>query len=493
MANTRYGEYKIRPYRRCPIKGIVVAGTQSGSGKTTLTLAILATLKRRGFRVVSFKVGPDFIDPGHHTRITGTACRNLDGWMLSKSCNQKIFNRQIESADFAVVEGVMGLFDGYDGKSEAGSTAQMAKWLNLPVLLAVNAKSMARSAAAVVYGFEKFDPDLRFSGVIFNQLGSARHLNYLKDAISGRVQMPCIGGMLRNEDIAIPERHLGLVTLQDHPMAPSAIDRLADFIESSVDMDALLACFSDIHADPETALSTVQVEPASCRLPESVKSRQDAGSTVKIGVAMDSAFCFYYSDNLDALTTAGAELVPFSPIADSSLPEGLSGIYFGGGYPELHAEKLAANSQLRSMILASSLKGMPIYAECGGLMYLCRELTDMDGRNHPMTGCFSFSTRMLHRLKTLGYREIILKNDTILGKAGQKIRGHEFHYSEIIPHAEVNGVYTVMSRFGESKVEEGFQVNNTLGSYIHLHFGSQPEAAAEFVRACLEYQNQQTL
>jgi len=393
--------------------------------------------------------------------------------MLSKSCNLNIFNRQIKSADIAVVEGVMGLFDGYDGKSETGSTAQMAKWLNLPMLLAVNAKSMARSAAALVYGFEKFDPDLRFSGVIFNQLGSARHLNYLKDALSGHVQMPCLGGMLKNADIAIPERHLGLVTLQDHPLSPIAISRLADFIESSVDMDALLASFSDINAGPETAPSPTP--------PESAK--------VKIGVAMDQAFCFYYPDNLDALTEEGAELVPFSPILDSRLPEGLGGIYLGGGYPELHAEKLAANSQLRSQILASSLKGMPIYAECGGLMYLCRELTDMNGRIHPMTGCFSFSTRMLQRLKTLGYREITLNNDTILGQAGQKIRGHEFHYSEIISPADAPGVYAVTSRFGESGIEEGFQVNNTLGSYIHLHFGSQPNAATAFVRACLAYQN----
>ena len=394
--------------------------------------------------------------------------------MLSKSCNREIFSRHIKEADLAVVEGVMGLFDGYDGKSEAGSTAQMAKWLNLPVLLAVNAKSMARSAAALVQGFEKFDPDLRFGGVIFNQLGSTRHLNYLKDALSGHVQMPCLGGLLKNADITIPERHLGLLTLQDHPLSPGTINQLADFIESSVDMDALLACFADIETGPETAPSS--------RLLQSKK--------VRIGVAMDQAFCFYYPDNLDALTATGAELVYFSPIADTRLPEGLSGIYFGGGYPELHAERLAANSQLRSQILASSLKGMPIYAECGGLMYLCRELTDMDGRIHPMTGCFSFSTRMLQRLRTLGYREITLKKNTILGQAGWKIRGHEFHYSELIPSAAaVPGVYAVTSRFGESGIEEGFQVNNTLGSYIHLHFGSQPDAVATFVQACLAYLN----
>jgi cobyrinic acid a,c-diamide synthase len=430
-------------------------------------------LKRRGLRVVSFKVGPDFIDPGHHTRITGMACRNLDGWMLSESCNRGIFSRHTESADIAVVEGVMGLFDGYDGKSEAGSTAQMAKWLNLPVLLTVNAKSMARSAAAVVYGFENFDPALRFAGVIFNQLGSSRHLTYLKDALSDTVRMPCLGGLFRNSDIAIPERHLGLVTHQDHLLSVDAVNRLADFIESSVDMNALLASFSDIPAGP-------QAMPSS-RLPQS--------GGIRIGVAMDSAFCFYYPDNLDALTLAGAELIPFSPIADSQLPENISGIYLGGGYPELHAEKLAENSALQSRILAFSLKGMPIYAECGGLMYLCRELTDLNGRIYPMTGCFTFATRMLDRLKTLGYREISLKTDTVLGLAGSMIRGHEFHYSEIIPPAESTKVYTVTSRSGEAHVEEGFHINNTLGSYIHLHFGSHPDAAPAFVQACVAYRN----
>lgn len=450
------------------IKGIVIAGTQSGSGKTTISLAILAALKRRGFRVASFKVGPDFIDPGHHTRITGTPCRNLDGWMLPKAYNQETFSRHILSADRVVVEGVMGLFDGYDGRSEAGSTAQMAKWLHLPVLLAVNAGSMARSAAALVYGFERFDPELRFAGVLFNQLGSKQHLAYLKDALSEHVQMPCLGGMLRDADIAIPERHLGLVTLQDHFLSPAAINRLADVMESSVDMDALMACFSDIQPN---------FEPEPVSLPPKVR----------IGVAMDPAFCFYYPDNLDALTAAGAELMMFSPLADSCLPEGLDGLYLGGGYPELHAETLAANRQMRSQILAYSRKGMPIYAECGGLMYLCQELTDMDGRIYPMTGCFPFATRMLKRLKTLGYREITLKRGTLLGQAGSQIRGHEFHYSEIIPPVDVPTIYTVSSRAGASQADEGFQTGNTLGSYIHLHFGSQPDAAAAFVRTCAEY------
>ena len=436
-----------------------------------VTLAILAALKRRGLRVISFKVGPDFIDPGHHTQITGTACRNLDGWMLSKSCNQRIFQTHIQSADVAVVEGVMGLFDGYDGQSESGSTAQMAKWLNLPVLLVVNAERMARSAAAVVSGFERFDPELQFAGVLFNQLGSMRHLNFLKESLSEHVKMPCIGGILKNPERAIPERHLGLVTLHDHPLSAEAVDHLADFIESAVDMETLLAGFADVPAD-----SGLPPVAPFARL-----------SPVRIGVAMDAAFCFYYPDNLDALTAQGAELVTFSPLSDVCLPKGLSGIYLGGGYPELHAEKLAANHTLCSEILSLSKKGMPIYAECGGFMYLCRELTDMNNQVHPLVGCFPFSTRMLKRLKTLGYREITLKQDSVLGCKGLKIRGHEFHYSEMIPPADIPRIYDVSPRSGDACVQEGFLIDNTLGSYIHLHFGSNPDAAATWVEACRRY------
>lgn len=457
--------------RKSAVKGIVIAGTQSGAGKTTLSLALLAALKRRGHRVVSFKVGPDFIDPGHHKRITGTSCRNLDGWMLSRSCNRAIFSRHTADADLAVVEGVMGLFDGYDGKTEAGSTAQMAKWLNLPVLLTVNARSMARSAAALVYGFENFDPDLRFGGVIFNHLGSSRHLNYLKEALEGHVQMPCLGGLPANADIAIPERHLGLVTREDHPLSPEGITRLADFLEASVDMDALLAVFSEVKMPPANVIP----QPAPPSHP------------VRIGVARDPAFCFYYPDNLEALEAAGAKLVFFSPVSDTRLPDALAGMYFGGGYPELYAGKLAANTGLRAEVRAASLSGMPIYAECGGLMYLCRELTDLDGRVHPMSGCFPMETRMLHRLRTLGYREITLNTDTLLGRAGDTIRGHEFHYSEIATPADLPCVYAVASRHGETRTAEGFQLRQTLGSYIHLHFGSRPEAADAFVQACRNY------
>ncbi len=466
----------MRPEREVAIKGFVIAGTKSGSGKTTIALGFMAAFRRRGLTVAPFKVGPDFIDPGHHTRVTGAVSRNLDGWMLPRTYNMDKFARASAGADIALIEGVMGLYDGYDGRSEAGSTAQMAKWTGVPVVLVVDAGSMARSAAALVHGFETFDRDVRFAGVIFNNVGSARHLAYLREAIDGRINMPCLGGIPRDDGVAIPERHLGLVTREEHENRPDTIGRLADLIDNHVDIGALLAQL------PEIAASLASERP-----------RRDAPAAVRIGVAADKAFCFYYQDNLDLLADHGAEIVPFSPVSDPALPENLDGLYFGGGYPELFAEALADNDGLRRRILEKSRSGMPIYGECGGFMYLGREILSDGGRSFPMTGCFPFVTRMFPRLRSLGYREVVLSSDTVIGPAGSVLRGHEFHYSglgEIPPHAVYQTVYAVSDRLGQPKTEEGYQVRRTLGSYVHLHFGSRPAAAADFVHACLSYRHE---
>ncbi|MBN1930298.1 MAG: cobyrinate a,c-diamide synthase [Desulfobacterales bacterium] len=459
------------------MKGLVIGGTFSGCGKTTLTLGLMAAFIRRGLQVAPFKVGPDFIDPGHHTRVTGVAGRNLDGWMLSKLYNLECFRKQMLNADIAVVEGVMGLFDGYDGKSEAGSTAQMAKWIDLPVVLIVDAKSMARSAAALVQGFERFDQDLKFVGVIFNNVASQRHLAYLKEALWDNVQMPCIGGMIHDKEIEIPERHLGLVTRQDFHFSDKNITRLADSIDAHLDVDMLLELL------PEKKDSDIKRPLAAV---------SEKISRVRIGVAMDNAFCFYYPDNLELLEEYGAEIVYFSPINDNNLPPNLDGIYLGGGYPELFAKQLTDNAPIRRQIKEKSIAGMPIYAECGGFMYLCREIEDADGKTYPMSGCFPFSTQMFTRLKALGYREITTLKDTALGKKGQIIRGHEFHYSEITtpsPATCTDTVYAVSSRYGQKEITEGYKIANTLGSYIHLHFGSCPNAAEHFVETCFSYKN----
>jgi cobyrinic acid a,c-diamide synthase len=456
-------------------KGFVIAGTASGSGKTTLTLALLAALAARGYRLAPFKVGPDFIDPGHHARLAGTASRSLDGWMLTKAYNQSLFERCRREAAVAVVEGVMGLFDGYDGRSEAGSTAQMAKWLGLPVLLVVDARSMARSAAALLQGFERFDPDLRFVGVIFNRVGSPRHLTYLRDAMRGHVAMPCLGGVPRDPGVAIPERHLGLHTAEDHPLDQDTVARLAHLAEAHIDVNALTA-LPDIAPMPFTA-----EEPAP----------RHSAARVRIGVARDTAFCFYYPDNLELLEQAGAEIVFFSPLADRGLPEAIDGLYFGGGYPELHASVLSENRPMREAVRGCCREGMPIYGECGGFMYLCDGLTDMEGRAFAMTGCFPFRTRMLSRRRALGYREIRLRRLSLLGPAGLTARGHEFHYSELgDSDGTVATVYEAAPRTGDAPTDEGFQVYATVGSYIHLHFGSNPAMACHFADHCRAFQNE---
>lgn len=462
------------------LKGFVVAGTKSGAGKTTVTLGLMAALKNRGLKVAPFKVGPDFIDPGHHTRITGVLSRNLDGWMLSRAYNLQTFQRAREGVDVAVVEGVMGLFDGYDGRSEAGSTAQMAKWLDLPVILVVDAASMARSAAALVQGFERFDRDLRFAGVVFNHIGGERHLAYLRQALQDHVQMPLLGGLPRDEAIAIPERHLGLVTREDFTPGNCTIDGLAELLEARLDITGLLDCLPVISAQAPAPRTD---DPPT------------ATAGVRIGVARDRAFCFYYPDNLELLEMSGATLVPFSPMTAKKLPENLDGLYFGGGYPELNAEALSTNVPLRAQVLQKCREGMPIYGECGGFMYLCRELIDPHGRSHPMAGCFPFTTRMFPRLRALGYREVTLACDGLIGPQGMTARGHEFHYSEIAD-AEVapplKTLYRMAARDGGDARSEGFQHHRCLGSYVHLHFGSNPNVARHLVAGCRQYRQERS-
>ncbi len=450
-------------------RGLVIAGTQSGVGKTTITLGLLTALRRRGLVVQPFKVWPDFIDPGHHTRAAGRVSRNLDGWMLSRAANEALFYRQARGADVAVVEGVMGLFDGYDGLSEAGSTAQMAKWLGLPVMLVVNARSMARSAAALVHGFSSFDPDLTLAGVIFNRVASPTHLEYLQQALSSLKGVRCFGGIPRNQKLAIPERHLGLATTEDHPLEEAYLNHLADLLETHLDLDGLFEALPSLVLPDE-------------RAPEV------APPMVRLGVARDQAFCFYYPENLELLADSGAALVPFSPLEDRELPIGLHGIYLGGGYPELYAAQLAANANMLQDIRAGAAGGMPIYAECGGLMYLAREIHDLEGKAHSMAGLFSFTVRMLPRLKSLGYREMTVTAAGLLGPAGTKARGHEFHYSEIVGDPDgVTRLYRLTPRRGGATVAEGYCAGNVLASYVHLHFGSNPEVARYLVASCRAY------
>ena len=456
---------------RC--KAFVIAGTNSGCGKTLVSLAVMAALRARGLTVAPFKAGPDFIDPTLHAAVCGRASHNLDPWMCGPEAARAILLRHARGADVAVVEGVMGVFDGISGSSEEGSTAALAKLLGLPVALVLDARSMARSVAALALGYTSYDPELSIAGLILNRVGSANHAALLREAIETSPDLPSsariLGLLPRDEALALPSRHLGLVTAQDNPLDPDLVARLARWAGDNLDLTRLLnACPALEFPEPEKAPA-----PAARVRP------------VRIGIAQDAAFCFTYAENLRLLEAAGAELVPFSPLADTTLPPGLRGLYLPGGYPELHAARLAANAGLRAEIKSFSAAGRPVYAECGGFMYLMDSITGPDGRPHPMCGVFAMAATMLERFAALGYREAVTTRDSFLGPAWTMARGHEFHYSSPTsadPDAEP--LYKVRDRHGWTNQAEGFQKGNTLGSYIHLHLASNPDAASAFVEAC---------
>ncbi len=447
------------------MKALMVAGTHSGAGKTTVSLALMAALRRRGLVVQAFKVGPDFIDPGHHALVTGRPSHNLDGWMLGLDESRRIFARHTAGADVAVVEGVMGLYDGFDPKAEDGSSAQLAKALNLPVLLVADCRSMARSAAALAGGFAAFDPGVSFVGLAANRVGGTRHARMLAQALTLVPDMPFAGGLVRDQGLTLPERHLGLVTAEEGGLDDVVQQHLADWLEGGLDLDWLLAGLPDLSPEPPD-----DPEPPAPR--------------VRLAVARDAAFCFYYAENLRRLRAAGAEPVFFSPLAGEGLPEGCQGLYLGGGYPELYAETLSA-CRLGRELAGAVADGLTVYAECGGMMFLGRELIDLEGRRWPMAGVLGIATRMLPRLRSLGYRRVTLTRSCPLGPAGARARGHEFHYSELSGEPEGEGLhpdaYAAESRLGPEPGTRGFLQGNLLASYVHLHLGSNPALAPALV------------
>lgn len=461
------------------MKSFVIAGTHSGVGKTTVTLSILAALRQRGLRVQAFKVGPDFIDPGHHTTVTGIPSRTLDGWMLSREYNQGSFLQHLQDKDCGVVEGVMGLFDGYDGKSEAGSTAEMAKWLGLPVVLIVDASAMARSVAALVHGFRSFDRDLQVTGAIFDRIAGPGHLRYLQEAMSGLPEIAVFGGLPHSDTITIPERHLGLMTTEEHGLTPEWIEQLASFAENNLDLGRIL----QMAEVPGSKFQVPGSQNYDLKL-ETLNLKPHRG--VRLGVARDEAFCFYYPDNLELLQAAGAELIFFSPLHDSHLPPNLQGLYLGGGYPEVHAAKLAANTTMRQDVRAFVEQGRLVYAECGGFMYLTSGIRDVQGNLFSMVGVYPTVARMLPRLAALGYVEVSIEKKNGLLPVGH-LRGHEFHYSELEQRNFCNDliepVYRVQKHLAGESRPEGYLYKNCLASYLHLHFGSNPEFASALVEA----------
>jgi len=446
-------------------RALVVAGVGTGVGKTTVTLGLLEAFRRRGLTVQAFKVGPDFIDPGLHAVVTGRPSYNLDGWMCGRQRILDTVARHTVEADLVIVEGVMGCFDGIDGTSEDGSTAQVAKWLGAPVVLVIDVSSQSRSAAAVVLGCERFDPDLRIAAVIANAVGGDLHARWVREAIASSCQAVPVGALERDQALVLPERHLGLVTAPEGRLTPAFRQRLAEVIERSVDLDRLFALAAPFHAR------------------EPVQSRRAAPRRARIGVAYDTAFQFYYTENLDRLREAGAELVFWSPQADAGLPD-VDGLYLGGGYPELYGAALSANHAMRIAVREFAEAGKPVYAECGGLMYLAEALEDLDGMVHPMVGVLPTTVRMRPRRLSLAYTEVTFTDATLLGQAGATARGHEFHYSTADPVPEsVARVYQISRRPGDSR-PEGYLIGRALMSYVHLHFASNPSLAETFVDAC---------
>ncbi|MFZ3385539.1 MAG: cobyrinate a,c-diamide synthase, partial [Candidatus Methanoperedens sp.] len=432
----------------------------SGVGKTTVATGLMAALKKK-YKVQPFKVGPDFIDPGHQTQICGRTSRNLDSFMMGEKGVLETFARASHGADYCIIEGVMGLFDGLDS-TETASSAHIAKILNIPVLLVINAHGVSRSIAAIVKGFSEFDGGVSIQGIILNNTGSDRHIKIIRDSLhSAGIKIPVVGALPGNKELSIPSRHLGLYMAGENDPKNT---ELANFIEQHIDMDSVKKIaenFNPFDLDFEV---------------------HEEQFNVKIGIANDSAFCFYYQDTFDALKRSGAELVFFSPMSDA-LPE-VDGIYLGGGYPELYAKELEA-SNTRHEIKKVAQDGMPIYGECGALLYLCNSLkTD---KTYKMAGVFGANSRMTGKLHALGYTEAEAVMDSPIAKKSKLIRGHEFHYSVTECDPDARFVYKLRRGKGIIEGQDGLMEHNTMASYMHTHPASN--SFDEFLRQCNKYKS----
>ena len=450
---------------------LVLAGTQSGVGKTTVTLAILAALKSRGRRVQAFKAGPDFIDPGHHSAATGRPSRNLDGWMLGEAVNREIFTRAAADADISIIEGMMGLFDGSSPVNEIGSTAELAKQLDAPVLLVIDGSAMARSAAAMVLGYATFDSGLRVVGVLFNRVSSEGHYKLLKEAVEQETDVVAVGYLRPDPTVTISDRHLGLVTAMEQG-AGELYGRLAKAAAETIDLDRIEELAQAVRGE---ALGVRGVRDSAGQDQNRLRPHR-----VRIGVAYDLAFCFYYPDNLELLEEEGAEIVKFSPLNDQKLPD-VDMLYLGGGYPELHGERLAGNIAMRTAVRQFADQGGTIYGECGGMMYLTSAIRDFTGISHEMVGLFPAEAVMQKSGLTLGYRTMELAQDCILGVSGTVARGHEFHYSTLVPKGRLDYACALRDAREQSMGLDGLIAGNVLALYTHLHFASQPTIAKSLV------------
>ncbi|MHB2000122.1 MAG: cobyrinate a,c-diamide synthase [Solirubrobacteraceae bacterium] len=453
------------------IPRVVVAGTSSGSGKTTVACGLIGALRAKGLRVQGFKVGPDYIDPSYHALASSRPGRNLDAFLSGPELIAPLVRHGSRGAEIAVVEGVMGMFDGASGAGELASTAHVAKLLRAPVLLVVDAAAMARSAAAIVHGYRSFDPELDVAGVIFNRVGSDHHEQLLREAIADLPPpaLPVLGALRRDERIVTPERHLGLVPAGEREAGTrAALAALTGAIARCSDLEQIERL---ARSAPNPPGETWSAEPAGARV-----------TGARIAVAGGPAFSFRYEENMELLRAAGAELVEFDPLNDEALPAGAGALLLAGGFPEVFGAELAANAPLRADVAAFACSGRSVLAECGGLLYLCG---DLDG--HEMCGVLPARARMGERL-TLGYREAVAATPTPWLQAGERVRGHEFHYSQLLlPDRELPPAWTLSARGVERP--EGCARGAVQASYLHVHWAAHPELASRFARAARAARN----
>ncbi|MEU3425441.1 cobyrinate a,c-diamide synthase [Streptomyces gardneri] len=456
---------------------LVIAAPSSGAGKTTVATGLMAAFAGRGLAVSPHKVGPDYIDPGYHALATGRPGRNLDAYMCGTGLIAPLFLHGARGCDLAVVEGVMGLYDGAADQGELASTAQVAKLLKAPVVLVVDASSQSRSVAALVHGFASWDPEVRIGGVILNKVATDRHEHLLREALGGS-GVPVLGVLRRAPAVATPSRHLGLVPVAERQAAAvSAVAAQAEQVLAGCDMEALLALARSapsLGAEPWVPEVGERLHAGGPVVPTRPALRDDCPPR-RVAVAGGAAFTFSYAEHAELLTAAGAEVVTFDPLRDESLPEGTSGLVIGGGFPEMYGAELSANEPLRKAVAELAAAGAPIAAECAGLLYLARSL---DGR--PMCGVLEADARMSERL-TLGYRDAVAVSDSVLAPAGARMRGHEFHRTVIEPGAGALAAWGL--RQPERRVE-GFVQGGVHASYVHTHWAGSPEAAARFVEHC---------
>jgi len=455
------------------IPKIMIAGTHSGVGKTLVSLAVMAGFKKNGRRVGAYKVGPDYIDPGYHHWVTGRPSHNLDEWMMGRDAVRWLFAKTSQDCDIAVIEGVMGLFDGASSTDDAGSSAGIAKLLNIPIILVVDASCMARSVAAIIKGYQELDRGLNICGVILNRISSAYHLEILTEAIEFYNNIPVLGVLPPDQQFSVPERHLGLKTISENPEFQKVTERLAEL--ETIHLDKIYDIARSYSNEAQNHHDTPGLNVG-----------QKVDKKIRIAYALDRAFQFYYQANLDFLQSAGVELVPFSPLEDDNLPENIGGLYLGGGFPEVYAEILEQNQAMRKVIKQAIEDGLPTYAECGGLIYLAESVTTLEGKKYQMAGIIPGEIEMTARLVHFGYCDNELLSDCFLGNKGEVFRGHEFHYS-LWKSEGIACAHRVEKIKRKDIRNEGYVHNNLLASYVHCHFLSYPKRALTFVQQARDW------